>query len=369
MEKPQKKLILFMPSMDGGGVEKNLVLISNYLSKYIKNILLITYGRKFNTKFNKNINIINAGKNYKKNANKYYKYYVCLKILFQEALKKPRISVFAFQANIYCIILSIILDFKLIVRSNSSPSGWSKSYIKNTIFKILLKYPKFIIVNSYHFKNELKKKFNISSNVIYNPLNKKEILKKSNSKFKLDFFSSKNDLKIINISRFTDQKDHLTLLKGFKIINTKINSKLLIIGYGPNKSLIKEYIRKNKLNKIVKIIKYQDNPYKFLKKADLFILTSLYEGLPNVILEAMFLKKFVISSNCPTGPKEILNNEKYGFLFKMKNHEELAKKIYLYKKNRNIYKKKINLGFKSLYRFDFENNCKKYLLLVKKIIN
>ena len=64
MEKPQKRLILFMPSMDGGGVEKNLILVSNYLSKYLKNISLITYGRKFNTKFNKSINIINAGKNY-----------------------------------------------------------------------------------------------------------------------------------------------------------------------------------------------------------------------------------------------------------------------------------------------------------------
>ena len=369
MEKPQKRLILFMPSMDGGGVEKNLILVSNYLSKYLKNISLITYGRKFNTKFNKSINIINAGKNYKKNANKYYKYYVCLKILFQEALKKPKISVFAFQANIYCIILSIILGFKLIVRSNSSPSGWTKNYIKNTIFKILLKYPEFVIVNSYHFKNELKKKFNISSRAIYNPLNKKEIIKKSEVKFKLNFFSSKKDLKIINISRFTEQKDHLTLLKAFKIINTKINSKLLIMGYGPNESIIKEYVKKNKLNKIVKIIKYQDNPYKFLKRADLFVLTSLYEGLPNVLLEAMVLKKFVISSNCPTGPKEILNNEKYGLLFKMKNHIELAKKIYLYKKNRSIYNKKIDLGFKSLNRFNFENNCKKYLLLVKKITN
>ena len=141
------------------------------------------------------------------------------------------------------------------------------------------------------------------------------------------------------------------------------------MGYGPNESIFKEYVRKNKLNKIVKIIKYQDNPYKFLKRADLFVLTSLYEGLPNVLLEAMVLKKFVISSNCPTGPKEILNNEKYGLLFKIKNHIELAKKIYLYKKNRGIYNKKIDLGFKSLNRFNFENNCKKYLLLVKKITN
>jgi len=369
MEKPQKRLILFMPSMDGGGVEKNLVIISNYLSRYVKNIVLITYGKKFNNKFNKQIKILNAEKNYKKKISKYYKYYICIKILFKELLKDSETAVFAFQANIYCIILSKILNFKLIVRSNSSPSGWSKNYIKNLVFKILLKYPEFVIVNSYHFKNELKRKFNISSKVIYNPLNQKEILSKSNLNFKLNFFNTKKYLKIINISRFTNQKDHLTLLKAFKIIKSKINSRLIIMGYGPNESKIKEYIKENKLNKSVKIIKYQENPYKFLKKADLFILTSLYEGLPNVLLEAMVLKKFVISSNCPTGPKEILNNGKYGFLFKMKNYKELANKILLYKKNKNTYKKKVMSGFKSLSRFNYELNCKLYLSLVKKTLS
>ena len=368
MEKPQKKLILFMPSMDGGGVEKNLIIISNYLCKHIKNITLITYGNKFNIKFNKKINIINTGKNYEENVSKYYKYYICLKALLKEIFNNPRTAVFAFQANIYCIILSKIFNFKLIVRSNSSPSGWSKNYIKNLVFKVFLKYPESIIVNSYYFKNELKKKFKIISNVIYNPLNKREILKKSKSKLKLNFFNSKNCLKIINISRFTDQKDHITLLKAFNIIKSKINTKLLIIGYGPNEFLIKKYIKENKLDKIIKIIKYQDNPYKFLKKADLFVLSSFYEGLPNVLLEAMVLKKFIISSNCPTGPKEILNNEKYGFLFKIGDYKELSNKIVFFKKKKKILRKKTLAGYKSLDRFDYNINCNKYLLIIKKII-
>ena len=62
------------------------------------------------------------------------------------------------------------------------------------------------------------------------------------------------------------------------------------------------------------MINYQDNPYKFIDKTDILVLTSIYEGLPNVLLEALTLKKFIISSDCPAGPREILENGKHGFL-------------------------------------------------------
>ena len=64
-----------------------------------------------------------------------------------------------------------------------------------------------------------------------------------------------------------------------------------------------------------------------MAKSDLFILTSLYEGLPNVLLESIVLKKYIISSNCPTGPSEILNKGKYGELFPVKNYRNLSKKL------------------------------------------
>ena len=127
-------------------------------------------------------------------------------------------------------------------------------------------------------------------------------------------FYNNSKIKAINVARFTDQKDHLTLLKSIKLlVMQNIKIKLLILGYGPNKNSMLNYIKSNKLSKNVKIINFQDNPYKYIKKSNLFILSSLYEGLPNVLLEAISLKKFVISSNCPTGPKEISKNGKLGF--------------------------------------------------------
>ena len=267
----------------------------------------------------------------------------------------------------YCIILSKIFNFNIIVRSNSSPSGWSSNYFKNMIFRILFKIPKFIIVNSFVFKKELDKRFKINSKVIYNPLNKIEIVKKSKKKVNIKFFK-KNDLKLVNIARFTDQKDHLTLLKGIKKIKNKIKIKLLIIGYGSNEKIIKRYIFDNNLKKIVKVINYQDNPYKYLNHSDCLVLSSIFEGLPNVLLEALTLKKFIISTNCPTGPNEILQYGKYGYLYKPKDYKKLSELILKFSRNKNVCKKMSLKGFQSLNRFDFEINCKKYLKIVQNII-
>ena len=367
MENIEKGLILFMPSMEGGGVEKNIIIIANYLAKNLKNISLITFDKKFNKKFNKNIKIINSNFSNQKKYSKYFKYLISIYLLIKEINKSKKALVFCFQANMYCIILSKLFNFNIIVRSNSSPSGWSNNYFKNIIFKILFKIPKFVIVNSYIFKKELDKRFNISSKVIYNPLDKIAILQKSKKKPNLKFFK-KNDLKLINIARFTDQKDHLTLLKAINRIKDVLKIKLLIIGYGSNKKLIKRYIYENNLKKIIKVINYQDNPYQYLKLSDCLILTSLFEGLPNVLLEALTLKKFIISTDCPTGPNEILLNGKYGFLFKIGDYKQLSTLILKYSKNKKLFYKKSILGFKSLNRFDYKNNCEKYLKIITQFL-
>ena len=367
MEKIQKKLIIFMPSIDGGGVEKNLFIISNFLSNKIKNVTVITFDDRFKSQFNKNIKLLNIINKPKKKYTKYHKYLRCLLSLLIE-VKKEKCLVFAFQANVYCCILSLIFNFKLITRSNSSPSGWNKNFFKNLLFKFLLKVPKKIIVNSKDFKREIDRKFNIKTKVIYNPLNKKEIKKLSNKKFKISFFKN-SKIKAINIARFTDQKDHMTLLEAVLIlIKKKIDIKLLIIGYGANKIKMKNFILQNKISENVKIINFQKNPYKYLKKSNLFILTSIYEGLPNVLLEAMVLKKFIISSNCPTGPREILKNGKLGMLFKIGDDKDLCNKILNFNNKIKSNNKITNRAYRSLSRFDYKFNCEEYFKIVKEFI-
>ena len=129
-----------------------------------------------------------------------------------------------------------------------------------------------------------------------------------------------------------------------------------------------KFIKDNNLKKVVKIINFQNNPYPYINKSDLFILTSKYEGLPNVLLEAAVLKKFIISSDCPTGPKEILLNGKGGFLFKEGNYKDLSNKILNFAKNKKNLKSKINYNYKNLIRFDFYKNLNKYYNAINKLL-
>ena len=98
----------------------------------------------------------------------------------------------------------------------------------------------------------------------------------------------------------------------------------------------------------------------------MFILSSIYEGLPNVLLEAMSLKKFIISSNCLTGPKEILANGRYGYLFNVGNYSQLANKIKKFSSHKKLLKNKTLLGFKSLDRFNYNKNCNEYFYTIIK---
>jgi glycosyltransferase involved in cell wall biosynthesis len=366
MEKNKKKLIVFIPSIEDGGVEKNLYLIINYISKKIGLIDLITFDNKNYHKFNKKINIINPLLNFSFFSGRKPKYILCLITLISKIILNRNYLILSFQANIYIIILAKIFNLKVISRSNSSSAGWSKNFFKQIIFSFFFKKANKILVNSFDFKKEMDKKYSINSLCILNPFDFKNIKRKSYEKGQ-KIYKKKNSLKIISVGRLTDQKDFLTLLKAIKILKNKREVELVIVGKGREKKRLEDYVLNEKLETYVRFIGYQKNPFKFIKQADIFILTSLFEGSPNVLVEALFLKKYVISTDCPTGPREILNNGKYGSLVKIGDYKEISKILVNYKKNK-IIKKKINLGHNSLKKFSYEINCEKYLNLIKQEI-
>lgn len=355
-----------MPSIEGGGVEKNFFLISKFLVKRKKEITVITISKKFRSKFNKKIKFVSPKFNFWDKLSRRGKFILGLIFLTKEILINKNSIVLSFQANVYCGILSKFLRFKLIIRSNSAPDGWSKNFIKQKFYKFGLGNAKTIIVNSQEFKQKIKNKFKLKSECIYNPLNKVEIIRLSKRKVNFSFFK-KECLNIINIGRLEEQKDHYTLLKAINFIKNKIDIKLLIIGNGKLQNKLDQFIKINKLEKNIKILNNISNPYPYILKSDLFILSSIYEGLPNVLLEAIALNKFVISTNCPTGPKEILSHGKGGILVPIKNYKILGNEIVKFKNNKKILTKKLRFAKSEMYRFDQKKNLEKYLECINKL--
>jgi glycosyltransferase involved in cell wall biosynthesis len=356
-----KTIIIFNPSVEGGGVEKNLFIISNYLCRKINNVRLISSNYQKN-KFSNKLKIINS-KIFQPKS-RLGRYLVCIPLLIREIIKNKNVIVFSFQANLYATIICFLLSIPIVIRANSSPTSWANNLIKRFVYKIFYKYPKKIIVNSYDFKKQMKSILSLNSICIYNPLNKNFIKRQARKKNSLNFYK-KTNLKIISNGRLTDQKNHILILKALKKIKKQVNFKLIILGQGENKNKLIDFINKNHLKKNVKIINYRKNPYSYLLKANLFVLSSVYEGLPNVLLEAMVLKKFIISSNCPTGPSEILRNGKYGLLYNSNQTLDLSRKIIFFYKNRNFCKKKTVQAYNALDRFDLNKNLDKYLKVLK----
>ena len=362
----KKNVLIFIPSIEDGGVEKNLFEVSNYLNDNKISLEILTCNNNMSGKFSKDIAFIGTKNIFWQNKNRPIKYFVCLLLLFLNLIKrKKKPLVFAFQANMYAVIIAKILNTKIITRSNSAPSGWSQNFIKKLIYKFFINLADDIMVNSIEFKRSFEKEFNYRPTCIYNPFNKLFIKNKIKNKKKIKFFK-KNYLNIISVGRLTDQKDHLTLLKSIKLLKPEFKVRLIIIGKGNNKKLLHSFIFENKLQDKVKLLGYTNNPFPYIQKSNLVILTSKFEGLPNILLEAQYLKKYIISTNCPTGPKEILLNGKAGNLIKVGDYKNLSLLINQYNIKKKSIRKKINVGTKNFFRFDYYLNCKKYLDFVNK---
>ena len=208
--KHKNSLVIFIPSIEGGGVEKNLFYIANFLSKKKINVYVLTAYCDFEKKFRNSIKFISLNKYEKVKKSRFFKTLISL-FLFITKFRNKKITILSFQSNITSILLSLICNKKIIIRLNTSPKKYIKSYFKFLIFKFFYNLANKIIVNSYEFKKEFEKLFLIKVKTIYNPF-----LKQKPKKIGFPFFKDDNYLKIINVARLTKQKDHITLLKAFK---------------------------------------------------------------------------------------------------------------------------------------------------------
>ncbi|MGL6131258.1 MAG: glycosyltransferase, partial [Fusobacteriaceae bacterium] len=210
---------------------------------------------------------------------------------------------------------------KNIVWVHSSVENWKKkkSRIKNYV-KRIEQYDKVICIckemmlDLKMLNNNLSKKIDY----IYNPINKENIINLSKENIELDEKRYFNQKYILMVSRLdTIPKDFETLIDGFGLAKENgFSGNLYIIGDGPDKNKVENLILESKYSENIKLLGSKKNPYNWMKKADKLVLSSKYEGLSMVLLEGLILGKTCISSNCKTGPKELLDNER-GYLFEV----------------------------------------------------
>ena len=239
---------------------------------------------------------------------------------------------------------------------------------KKIVIKQLIKitYPKanLVIGISTKLSKDLSIFIKKKVKTVYSPSFDKNIILKSKNSLSLS-----NKYKyILNVSRFSKRKDHKTTLMAFKIVLNKYkNIKLILIGYGPERNNIVTMAKKLKIyNKLI-IVNKTYNPYSYMKKSKLLILTSIYEGFPNVLVESLTIGTPVISTNMNAGASEILLNGKGGDLINIGDYKKLSKKIIDFLKSSRELKRKAIFAKSKLHRFSAITHSKIYSEIFRKI--
>jgi len=366
----KKKLIIcFHPYSYLGGATISLSQLLNGMDKKKYKIVFLYIKKDDSLNLNKNIKIIKI-----KSSRTLFSIIQVRKILSKYNNEKFSKKIYISNQNYSNIFTSFILkDFQnfksvLIERNHLDEMNYYESikdFLKKSIIKIIMRinYSKatLIIGNAKKLSKDLSVFVNKKVNTIYSPTNSNKIIKLSKSYLPRAIKKDTSRTRLLSVSRFTKRKDILTLLEAFNELSNKYkNIDLILIGYGPELNNINKFVEDNKHSNRVFVLPPKKNPFPFFVISDLYIMTSLYEGCPNSIIEATILNLPVISSNCNSGPSEILLNGRGGTFYKKKNKYSLKKKISLFMNNKKFFKKKLKVAKKNINRFEEKRILKQY---------
>lgn len=353
-----KKVVILINSLDGGGAERVVsTLLNSFIEKYECHLILME--NKISYELDSRINIISL--NEKSNQNGIVKL-IRLPIVaykLSKIIKKyhfSKITSFLYRANYVNILAKYFSHHKCIISERIAPSSmYDDNSFSSKISRFLIKnlYNKAdkIIPVSKAIENDLIENFgvNINQKVIYNPydIEKIEQLSKEDISYKID-----REKSIITVGSLGQRKNHSLLINAFSKIDDR-EYKLYILGKGEEESNLKNLVNKLDLNERVVFLGFDNNPYKYLSKCEIFVLASNSEGFPNVLVEAMVCGCSVISTDCLSGPREILalNSDitfqlkdkielaEYGILTPVKNIEKMKEAMNLIIDDESLRKK------------------------------
>ena len=256
------------------------------------------------------------------------------------------------------------IDTKMILRISGFPQ---LNYLRKFLWQTTLKKIYCLTCPTKATKHDMQAQGIIKQdkiNILYDPIiSPKAII----NNLKVYSNTLKNRNYFLSIGRLTRQKNYEFLIETFKIFNQNKNNKLIIVGDGEQKNALLKFVKLNKLENSVEIHKYTKEIFDYYKYSRCFILSSLWEDPGFVLVEACYMKTLIISSDCKNGPKEILDNEKNGLLFKSNDKESLLKTLEKFEnlKIDHIKKLKIN-ALKKSKEFTIINHHKTLLKILEK---
>lgn len=336
----KKRICFFSPNFLGGGAERVISILAKNFSEqgYKVDLIVIEKVGPYLKDIPDSVNIIDF--NCKKMVLSLPKLVQYLKNTNPDILFTSHIHVSTMVA--FAKFISRV-ETKVVIRQPTmlAPAKKEKSLsnlLRLELFLMSLKFVNKIILTSEYMKEEFLRYSLKNINkvvIIHNPVDISKIQKESCEQVCHDFFDdSENTPVIIAVGRLNKVKDFSTLIKAFSIVRKHTSCRLIILGEGELRSELIHLAKELNLLDQISMPGFVENPYKYMKNSNLFVSSSLWEGFPNGLVEAMACGLNIVATNCEGGSAEILENGKWGKLVPINDEITLATEITKLLKNK-----------------------------------
>ncbi|MCH8549099.1 MAG: glycosyltransferase [Balneolaceae bacterium] len=361
------KVALFIPTLDGGGAQRVVLNLAEGLVGLGIEVDLILVKKKGDllSQIPAGVRLVNLGKN---------RTLTSLLSLIKLVRKKRYSALITFMNYVNTSVLLtkpfLPKETKLVITEHNTLStkldgGGVKVSQKVKLYLMKILYPKAdkMVAVSGGVAENVSLTIGIENQfeIIYNPIVNQKLKEITKADNRVAFpWDHNQEPVIIGVGRLTRQKNFRNLIEAFHIVNRDVPSRLAIFGEGELREDLEILVTQLNLQHRVWMPGFVDNVYDYMKASDLFVLSSSWEGFGNVLVEAMACGVPVISTDCPSGPSEILENGKWGGLAENDNVNSLAETML-----RSLSMKQERLLNKRVSDFDVNKIANKYLDLLK----
>lgn len=332
-----KKIAFFLPGLYGGGAERIMLNIAAGFAEknFSVDLVLAEAVGPYLSEVPKSIHVVELSSR----RLKAFRTIACLPALVKYLqIEQPQVILSAVHANVVALWAKLIDRNKprviLSEHNTFSVHNQQQKLFNRFIVFLLVKhfYPLAdnIIAVSKGVADDLAAEIRLPPErikVIYNPVITREVQDKIKKRINHPWFNCSKIPVVLAMGRLTAQKDFKTLISSFAVVRQNLEARLLILGEGEKRHELELMVKHYNLQQDVSLPGFVSNPYPYLAHASLFVLSSRWEGLPTVLVEALFCGIPIVATDCPSGPREILNNGLYGDLVPVGSVTTMAKLI------------------------------------------
>lgn len=333
MEKQNKRIAFFIPSLAGGGAERIWLILSNGLAElgYEVDLVLGQAHGPYIEQVSSKVRLVDL-----QVSRTIFGLFSLAKYL---KVEKP-VALFSAlnHANIIALIAQklartptkIFVSVHCFLTLDVGNCTRKREKLIPLLIKLIYPWSAGIIAVSQGVADELVNVTKIpkdSVSVVYNPVVSEELLIKSKASINHPWLSHKDEAVILGVGRLIQQKDFVSLISAFNEVQQHKPARLIILGEGEERGKLEALIEELGLEGKVDLPGFVSNPYAYMAKADVFVLSSAWEGLPTVLIEALATGTSVVSTDCRSGPDEILEDGKVGHLAPVGDIHKLATAI------------------------------------------